>query len=420
MSGSLELGEELHAEIAAGRDDLLENDAVLGNAVVDMYAKCGALAKARSVFDRLPTKNAIAWTSLISGYARHGLCAEALSCYREMVMVHQTRPDMVAVSSVLKACGELKLIEVGEVIHAELGKQAPSIRLQTSLVDMYIGCGALEKAQRAFDHIHEPDVVLWTLLIGGYANSGSGDEALGLFWSMLERGLAPDTLAFACVLKACSISIGSIGKGEWLHACCRNRSLPGHRHRTRLGNALVDMYAKNGILAEAKQAFDELTMPDIVSWNALLTGYAQFGRCREALALFYSLMAHGAAPNEATFLIALSACSHGGLVEEGEICFDRMAGACGVKPAAGHYACLVDLFGRAGRFDKAVVAVEGALPLDRVSSWVSLLSSCRRWVKIELGRWAFQHLLRLDAKHAGAYVCIDNLYAMSCMGECEE
>ena len=107
---------KIHAKV---RDQgLLNHNLVLGTALIDMYAKCGALETAHHVFNELPDRNVFCWSALISGYAKEGLGYEALECFRQMVD-EGVSPNVVTYACILKACAAIGSLEIGEDIRKD-------------------------------------------------------------------------------------------------------------------------------------------------------------------------------------------------------------------------------------------------------------------------------------------------------------
>jgi pentatricopeptide repeat protein len=411
---SLEIGEGIHWEVR--KRDLLQRDVVLGNALVDMYAKCGALEKARDVFQQLPSRTVVSWTSMISGYAENGLGDEALKCFWKMKDAG-IAPNSVTYTCALKACSIVQALEIGEGICAEARRKGllhKDTVLATAAVDMYAKCGTPEKAREAFDELQIRDDVSWNALISGYIQHGLGDEALKCFDLMRSDGVSPNALTYASILKACSI-VRSLEIGERIHAEITKES--ALRKDLSVGTALVDMYAKFGELEKAKAAFEELPVKTVVSWTALMAGYGQSGEAATVLELFGEMRKQEIAPNPVTMLVLLAACSHAGLLEEGEKLFDDMLVGYKLSPTLEHYTCMIDLYGRAGLFDK-VKKLFDTVPLslvDHLPLYLAVLGACRKWLNVELARWAFDRLLLLDATCTAAYVCMESIYVESGM-----
>lgn len=200
----LDKGEHIHDEIS--KQGLLGSDIILGTALVDMYAKCGALAKAWQVLEELPTKNAISWNALLSGSVYHGEGEQALNCFKQMQR-DGLYPDVVTFICILKSCSSIGEADKREKIHYEMAKQGllgNDIVLGTALVNMYAKCGALTKARRVLEELPAQNVIPWNALIAGSVQQGEGEQVLTSFEQLERKGLSPDLATFSCMLSACS------------------------------------------------------------------------------------------------------------------------------------------------------------------------------------------------------------------------
>jgi pentatricopeptide repeat protein len=321
-------------------------------------------------------------------------------------------PDSVTFICILKACTSIGAVAKGEEIHAQIVKAGlvgnhQSRALGNALIDMYLKCGSLVKAEHVFDEIHLQDVISWTTLISGYVRHGHGERAIEGFERMQIEAISADAVMLVHALKACGI-VGTIIKGEQIHARIIAERLL--EQNVVMGNALVDMYAKCGALTRAQMVFDTLPFRDVVSWNALISGYAQLGRDEIVFKLFDRMIDESKEPTLVTFTAVLNACSHAGLLEKGQIYFETMKDRYRVNPTLEHYTCMIDLFGRAGYIDQAAAMIkEMPFPAD-LTVWLALLGACQKWQNVVVGSWAFGHAIRLDAEDAAAYVCMINLY----------
>ncbi|KAI5057915.1 hypothetical protein GOP47_0027930 [Adiantum capillus-veneris] len=409
---ALEKGEEIHAEI--NRQGLLEKDIMVSNALLDMYVKCGELAKAQELFAKAPSRNVVTWNTLIAGLAQHGHSKEALSYFQRM-LDGAISPDAITIICALKACGSLGNIEKGKEIHAEVcrhGLSQKDMKIGTALVDMYAKCGVLPKAQEVFDELTARDVVTWNALISGYAQNGHGDEALSCFSQMQNEGVSPSEVTFISALNACGI-LGATRKGEEIHLEVEREGLLKANHA--LQNALVDMYAKCGELAKGQKVLDEHPARSVSTWTALMAGYAHAGEVEVVFDSLTKMAAENVMPDAVTFVVLLTACNHAGLLDEAQIYFDIMTSIYKVYPTLEHCACMVDIFSRAGHFDKAISIVEMVPPSDHLLLWSALMGALRERVNVEWGRWAFEHAVQLDENFEAGYICMSNIYASASM-----
>lgn len=159
--------------------------------------------------------------------------------------------------------------------------------------------------------------------------------------------------------------------------------------------------------------FDEVLQIDVILWNAMIVGYSKHGLGMEALQLFEQMHKLGMTPDDVTFVGVLSACSHAGLINEGRYYFDSMSRDHCIAPKVQHYACMVDLLGRAGCLNEAYDLIK-KIPFDPDAAvWGALLAGCRVHANMGLGKVAAEHLYELEPHHSGHYVVLSNMYAAS-------
>lgn len=391
-----------------------ESDIFLGNALLNMYAKCNKLNDAHNVFNKLHSPNVVAWSVMIHGYAENGHGEDALKMFVRMRM-KGIRPDEITFVCVLKACATIRALEQGRLIHIDALKcdLVSSVFMGSILVVMYIKCGSILDARRVFDKLAGRNVVSWSSIIEGYAEQGQGEEALELFKNMHKEGVEPNGITFMCSIKACT-SIGATDQGRVIHG---NVIEDGLESDVVIGNTLIDMYAKGGFLKEAVRVFDFLKARSLESWSALIAGYANYGHLRLAKHYFQGMCEQGIEPDLIAFLSLLYACSHAGLLKEAHFHFNCMINIFGIAPTKEHCACMVDMFGRAGLLGDAEVLICTMPFLPDSILWKTLLSSCVRHNDPAASRRAFESLLNTDCKIAVGYVLMSNASVANIIGE---
>eukprot|EP01018_Ginkgo_biloba_P003188 Gb_16072 [translate_table: standard] len=383
-------------------------DVVSWNAMISGYAQNGHLSEARKLFQKMPKPNVVSWNAMISGYAQNGHDEEALQLFREM-QLSSVKPDAKTFASVLPVCANLEDLEQGTKIHEEIitsGFQS-NVFLQNALVDMYGKCGTIEKACHIFDKMQQRNVVSWNTMIAVYTRHGLSEKALTLFHQMQRTNIQPDQFTYASVFSACA-DLAALEQGMEIH---EEIIRTGFQSNVFVWNALIDMYAKCGSIDHARSLFDKMHERDTVSWNAIIGGYAVHGYGEEALKLFEQMQNSGMSPDHVTLVCVLSACCHAGLVNEGLQYFDRMSKYYHITPTMEHYACMVGLLGRAGCLNEAHDFINKMPIKPDATVWSCLLAACRIENNIELGERVAECLFELDPKNAAPYVLLSNIYA---------
>jgi pentatricopeptide repeat protein len=404
-SEALQQGKGIHAHVIRNEFEL-ENP--VGNALVTMYVRCRSVESARRLFDRMPERDVVSWTNLVKGYVQSESDEEALKSFRQMQQ-EGIKPNDFTLTSILGGCAILRDLEWGKQVHVFVIKLEckSNVCVGNALVDMYAKCGSIEDARQVFEEMPEQDVISWTMIISGYAQYGHGEEALKCFCQIRRTGMKLDTFVFASIIRACA-DLASLEQGKQIHACTMKN---GFASDVFVGSAFVNMYAKCGSIEDSQKLFDKMVARDLVTWNSMIVGCAQHGHDKDAMELFEHLQQAGVKPDHITFVGVLFACSHVGLLHEGCHYFDSMSREHGISPRMEHYACIVDLLGRAGHLNKAEACINNMPFKPSALVWQTLLGACRIHGNTEMGKRVADHLLELEPQDSATYVLLSNLYA---------
>ncbi|MFS7999444.1 putative tetratricopeptide-like helical domain superfamily, DYW domain-containing protein [Helianthus anomalus] len=268
-----------------------------------------------SVFKNLNEPNSSAYNVMIRGLTLNNCYHEAIVLFKKM-LEDLVQPDEFTFSCVLKACARLRGLDEGKQIHGQLMKMGFGCCgfVVNSLINMYGSCGEVRVARQVFDEMSERDVFTWNALFSGYTKSGYWKEAVELFRYMLEVDAKFDEATFVSVLTACG-RVGDLEMGEWIKEYV---DANGGKRNVTLVTALVDMYAKCGHVDTARSLFDQMPRRDVVAWSAMISGYNQASRCKEALSLFHDMQKANVEPNEVTMVSVLSSCAELGALATGK------------------------------------------------------------------------------------------------------
>ncbi|KAK9278241.1 hypothetical protein L1049_027803 [Liquidambar formosana] len=180
-------GVHIHSYIESS--DHLNGNIFLSNALIDMYAKCGCMTQAKAVFDKMPEKDVVSWTSIIVGHAINGEGKEALVAFQQM-NAEKIEPNSVTFIGVLLACDHAGLIEDGRNLYDTMCKVydiEPRIEHCGCIVDMHARAGMLEEAQEFVKNMPvEPNAVVWRMLINACRVHGNFTMGLSLASGLKE------------------------------------------------------------------------------------------------------------------------------------------------------------------------------------------------------------------------------------------
>ncbi|XP_059631486.1 pentatricopeptide repeat-containing protein At1g34160 [Cornus florida] len=372
-------------------------------------SSAGSLPYATAVFLRIQSPATNDWNAIIRGMAQSDQPTDAIACYRTMSRESSYKPDALTCSFALKACARTLARSEAMQIHSQVirfGVEA-DVLLQTTVLDVYAKSGDLDNAQKMFDEMSIRDIASWNALIAGLAQGSRPSEALELFKRMRVEGLRPNEITVLGALSACS-QLGAIREGEKICNYIRNEKLDTN---VQVCNAVIDMYAKCGFVDKAYHAFEGMSCrKSLVTWNTMIMALAMHGDGVAALELFEQMGRAGVSPDGVSFLGALCACNHAGLVEDGVKLFDSMAG-CGVSPNVKHYGSVVDLLGRAGRLEEAFGIVNSMPMVPDVVLWQTLLGACKTYGNVEMAEQASRRLVEMGSSSCGDFVLLSNVYA---------
>lgn len=405
LIGDERLGREIHGYVMRTE---FGDDVSVYNSLIQMYSSVGHLEEAEKVFFRMERKDVVSWTAMVTGYDNNAHPDKAVKTYKTMEL-QGVIPDEITVASVLTACACLGHLDMGAKLH-ELANRTGLISyviVANTLIDMYSKCKCIDKALEVFHRIPYKNVISWTSIILGLRINNRCFEAL-IFFRQMKILVKPNSVTLVSVLSACS-RIGALMCGKEIHA---------HALRTGvafdgfLPNSLLDMYVRCGRMGPAWNQFNS-NKKSAAAWNILLTGYAQRRQGALAVELFHRMIDSEVNPDEITFIALLCACGRSGMVTEGLEYFSYMKHKYYITPNLKHYACMVDLLGRAGKLDDAYEFIH-KMPINPDPAiWGALLNACRIHKRIELGELAAQQIFERDDESVGYYILLCNLYADS-------
>lgn len=378
------------------------SNTILETSLVDVYGKCWVMSDARRKFDEIRNPNDVSWNVIVRRYLEMNDGKEAIFMFFQMFPA-AVRPLNFTFSTALVACSCISALREGMQIHGVAIKMSFDVDevVSSSLIDMYIKCGKLERAHTVFDQLDAKTVVSWTSIVWGYAISGKTREARELFNDMPERNLISwnamlagyirstqweEALDFLHLMRSATKDIDNISIGLILNICAglsdveMGKQVHGfvYRHglfpKLNVSNAVLDMYGKCGNLTSAQVWFYQMSQwRDSVSWNTLLTSYACHGRSEQALTIFWE-MQWETKPSKFTFATLLAACANIFALEQGKQSHAFVI-RNGYEIDIVLTGALVDMYSKCRCLEYALRVFEGADSRDMVL-WNSILLGC--------------------------------------------
>lgn len=349
-------------------------DVSVGNALIDMYSKCGDIRDARMMFDEMTERDVASWTCMICGYSSMGMIEESAALFERMIFEGVDPNDFT----------------------------------WNAMIAGYARRGDCDNAFMFFSRMCEeslvPDLVTWNAMISGFVQSQRADEAFKLFQGMLHSGIRPNQVTVTGLLPACG-SIGSIHRGREIHGFICRMEMGVNAF---VASALIDVYSKCGSVRDAWNVFNSISCKNIASWNAMIRCYGNNGMVDLAVQLFQRMQDEGVQANEVTFTSILSSCSHGGLIDKGLDIFKLMTEFYGIEASNEHYSSVVDLLCRSGRMEEAYNTVK-EMPIEATESIVgAFLNGCMMHERKDLAEKMVEDVI---LKKPGGFVTLSNIYA---------
>jgi pentatricopeptide repeat protein len=339
------------------------------NSMMMCYVKAGDVVSARELFDRMMERDTCSWNTVISGYVQICDMEEASKLLSQM-----PSPDELSWNSIISGFAQI---------------------------------GDLKRAKEFFERMPRKNLITWNSVIAGYEKNEDYKGAIELFSQMQLEGERPDRHTFSSILSVCT-GLVDLYLGKQIHQFITKTVIPD----LPINNSLITMYSRCGEIGDARGVFNEMKLyKDVITWNAMIGGYAFHGFAAQALELFKLMKRLNIQPTYITFISVLNACAHAGLVEEGKQQFNSMINEYGIEPRVEHFASLVDILGRQGQLQEAMDLIDNMPVKPDKAVWGALLGACRVHNNVELAQVAAKALISLEPESSAPYALLFNIYA---------
>lgn len=366
----LQVGKEIHGFSTKSGFD---SDVFVLNSMVFMYGECGHVALARFLFDEMPDRDAVSWSTMIRCYSQNGLVEKASELVKEMHIVN-VKPNEAALVNMANLFANLANVEMAKAMHAYAIRTAiggysdenMGVMLSTALIDMHAKCRNLAFAHMLFDRLTQKNIVAWTVMISGYIRSCKYREGADLVKTMLEEGLLPNEVTLLSFIIECG-SVKALQLGKQIHAYisrhCLDISLA-------VSAGLIDMYGKCSNTKYARALFDHKENRDSVTWSAMVSAYARAALIDQAFYCFVLMRVEGLSPDRETIVNILLACAGTGALALGRR-IHAYLNKCGMNDVILKTA-LIDMYAKCGDVVVARLLFAAAMHQD-ICMWNAMI-----------------------------------------------
>ncbi|KAK1288476.1 Pentatricopeptide repeat-containing protein [Acorus calamus] len=403
--GALKLGRCLHGVVLLRG---FASNEVIVSSLIDMYGRNSASNEALQSFEEMAEPDSVSWTSVISMFTRNDRYEEALRCFYLMQEKIGFVADGFIFGSILTACGNLGFLKKGREIHAKVVRAGilGNVFVESSILDMYGKCGCLAHSRNVFDQMTYKNPISWCALLNGYCQNGQFESVLELFRDMEKRN--HDQYSFGTIIKACT-GLSAVRQGQEVH--CQYIRTGGCSKDVVIESALVDLYAKCGLVDLAYRVFVKIPSRNLITWNAMIHGFAQNGKGDEAHELFNEMVyKEGIRPDHISFVGVLFTCNQSGQVERGRSYFRSMREDYKIERGLEHYNCMIGLLAHVGMINEAEELINGSVFRDESSLWAVLLGACNVYSDPEVAERVAKKMMEIEPGYHLSYVLLENVY----------
>ncbi|OWM83384.1 pentatricopeptide repeat-containing protein At4g04370 [Punica granatum] len=366
-----------------------QSDLILLNSLLNAYSKCRSVHCAEDLFELMGQKDIISWNTMISAYVLVGYVEKAVQLLYKM-RVEGRQPDQQTFGSLVSATATISNLKLGQSLHGHILRLglAFDVHLETSLITMYLKSGSSEIALRLFDIAQDRDVIQWTALISGLVQNDCAKKATDVFRLMLESGESPSSATLATLLAA-SAQLDSYNYGTSIHGYILRRNISVD---LAVKNSLITMYAKCNGIEKSRAVFDQMENKDLVSWNAIIAGYAQNGHICQSFSLFNAMREVNKKPDSITVISLLQVCASTCGLQQGKWVHSYVIRGC-LGPCVKVETALVDMYSKCGSMDYAQNCFDRMLEKDLIS-WAALIAGYGCHGKGEVALRVYSEFLR--------------------------
>ncbi|KAH6793782.1 Tetratricopeptide repeat superfamily protein [Perilla frutescens var. hirtella] len=381
------LGEVVEGEIVHCLAEKLgtRSHVIVSNGLLSMYFKFDMLVNCWTIFSEMVRRDCVTWNTIICGYFESGLYQESIRLFSEMVI--HSKPDILTITSVLRACTYVGDLNMGRCVHDYMLSNGYECDIVATniIINMYAKCGDVLQASQVFENAKTQDLVSCNSLLGGYVENQSYHEAMELFRRM-KINFQPDFVTYVTLLSICS-ELTNLNFTEELHCEIIKQ---GFDSTQIVGNALVGVYAKCGKMEDSFKQFENMKFRDTVTWNSIIAFCSHSENSILGLRMLSRMRLEGTTPDIPTFLSSLSLCSILMAKRQGKEmhgCIFRFGFDSNIPIGN----ALTEMYSNTGSLKYSTLVFEQMKERDLVS-WTTIISSYGMYGEGRKALEAFEHM----------------------------
>ncbi|CAF1316455.1 unnamed protein product [Rotaria magnacalcarata] len=459
--GDLQRGKIIHNLIASKT----KNDIYVSSTLIHLYVLCDDIASAQSLFDSTKNKTPAMYGIMMKAFIKNKQANKAIALFNEI-----QNPNDVHMILLFNSCAQLKTKEALDLVK-KISNQIPKSfysnpHLLTSLLDALMKCGDVAHAESSFYSSKQKVISSYGAMMKGYVDNNLPEKAIDLFNKIQN----PNDVHMILLFNSCAqlktkealdlvkriskqipksfysnprlltslldslMKCGDVAHAESLFYGSKEKVLPMYGAmmkgdyskaqsivkqvpdcllvENQIPSALIDLWGKVGSIDEAKLIFDKIRQPNTIEYTTMVNSYGLNGMGMQAIALFHQIPRE--LLGEATYVCALNACSHSGLVGEARLIFKNIE-----MKTMRIYSTMIDCLSRASAFDQAQELIDEYERNHSPEStmYMALLSGARNAKNVHLSQNIYDRMKKLFPERkdplVSAAVLLANVYASS-------
>ncbi|XP_057964479.1 pentatricopeptide repeat-containing protein At5g39680 [Malania oleifera] len=412
---NLKFGKLIHAQLIISSKPSEADSIIQTNSLINLYAKCDQIAVARQLFDGMPQRNVVSWSTLMAGYFYCGLTTEVIGLFKAMVWVDHLSPNEYVLATVLSSCANGGRVDEGRQLHGHVVKSGLLFHqyVKNALIYMYSRSSDVEGAVWVLNAVPGMDIFSYNSIMDAFLEHGYLREACEILSRMVSESVAWDNVTYVSVFGLCAC-LKDLNLGLQVHSRMVKMIVGSDVY---VGSSVIDMYGRCGKLLSARKIFVGLRTKNVVSWTAILAAYFQNGCFEEALNLFFEMELEDVLPNEYTFAVLLNSGAGMSALRLGDLLHARVRKS-GFKDHVIVGNALINMYSKSGNIEAACKLFSDMFYRDSIT-WNTMISGFSHHGLGEEALNVFQDMLA-SGVHPNYITFVGVLSACSHLGRVQE